>query len=153
MPKLGLLGGVVEPRKRDAEPMHPVARRECPRVGDPAHRDHVDALGGEVPTAALRQGVQRHPVADPLDQHDGAQRGHVTIGARGTPAGQQCLRQRATPPRDPVQVVDHDVRPVQGSTTQPSMPVDPVRRLPDALRQRHEWMDMCSLSALRLQVW
>jgi hypothetical protein len=57
VPKLGLVGGVVELRERDAEPVRPVSRRECPRVGDAAHRDDVGALGGEIPSVALRQGA------------------------------------------------------------------------------------------------
>lgn len=50
----------------------PACWRSCPR-------DELDALEAEVPTAALRQVMQRHPVAVPLYEHAGAKRGHVTI--------------------------------------------------------------------------
>jgi hypothetical protein len=54
-------------------------------VIDPTHRDDLDALDGEVPTAALSHGMQRHPVAVPLDQHNAAQASHPTIRSAARP--------------------------------------------------------------------
>lgn len=86
VPELGPVRGVVEPRKRESKPVRAESRRECPRVGDPAHRHDLDTFGEEVPTMALCQSVQRHQVAVSLDQHDSAQRGHLTTNCAARPS-------------------------------------------------------------------
>ena len=94
----GLLPDVVEPCERHVEPGRTVPGGEGPGVGDAAHGDDLDPSGLEVTPLPLGQRAQGHPVAVPLDQHDGTQRAHPTIGRVGVAAGQPRFAEPAVSP-------------------------------------------------------
>ena len=68
--ELALLRGVTETRQPDVEPLGAELTEE-PRYGlrTPDRHDR-DALGVEIPTAALSQRLDGALVADPFDEHD-----------------------------------------------------------------------------------
>ena len=67
------------------ETMRAVAPGEGADVGDATHRHHLDTVGPDIAPEAIGEREQRHPVALPLDQHDGPRCAHQTIERPGEP--------------------------------------------------------------------
>jgi hypothetical protein len=71
-PEVALLGGVTETSQLDVEPPRAEEVQESSdRLRTPDRHDG-NPLGVEIPTTALSERFERAPVADPLDEHDGA---------------------------------------------------------------------------------
>jgi hypothetical protein len=69
-PELVLLRDVVETREPEAKPRRAIVVDEPSDRLRTTHRHDANALGVEVPTAALGQSFERALVADPFDEHD-----------------------------------------------------------------------------------
>ena len=69
-PELALLGGVAQACQPEVEPGGAVPLQEAPDRLRAADRHDGDALGVEIPAAALGQRLERGLVADPFDEHD-----------------------------------------------------------------------------------
>jgi hypothetical protein len=72
-PELALLCGVTETRHPDVEPLRAVPVQESSDRLRAADRHDGNALGVEIPTAALSECFERTLVADPFDEHDRSQ--------------------------------------------------------------------------------
>ena len=72
------LGDVVEPGQADAPGED--RRGERPDGRRPAGRDDGDTLGGEVAAPAVGEDLERHAVAQPLDEDDRAGAGRHVVG-------------------------------------------------------------------------
>ena len=71
-PEVGLLPASQRPASSDVAPLRAELPEEPPDRLGATHRDDGDALGVEVAFAPGGEGLEREPVAEPLDQHDGA---------------------------------------------------------------------------------
>ena len=69
-PEVALLCGVVETRQPDVEPLRPEPLQELSDRLRTADRHDGNALGVEIPAAALGERLDRALVADPFDEHD-----------------------------------------------------------------------------------
>jgi TfoX N-terminal domain len=69
-----LLSGVAKPAEAQVEPRRAEAGERAPDRLCAADRDHGHALGGEIHATPRRQRLDREPIADAFDEHDGAGR-------------------------------------------------------------------------------
>jgi hypothetical protein len=82
-PEVVLLPGVAETGQGEVQPAWTEQLQEPSDAPGAAHRDDADALGGEVPPAARRQGLEGHLVAGSFDEHD---RPDIDAGGQRVPA-------------------------------------------------------------------
>jgi hypothetical protein len=85
-PEVDLLPGVTEARQVEVQPPGTEQLQEPSDAPGAAHRDDADPLGGKVPSTACGQGLERHLVADPLDEHD---RPRIHAGGQPSSADRQ----------------------------------------------------------------